>query len=199
MDDGIRPGGRCRLREEGSSWYFGGRDAQMKYGGSEVLRVVDGVGLVSVALGCFGIAEIAKNLDSREERTPFQGKIKLIPTWQEFKRIIPSALRGSAVGSVLGILPGGGPVIAQFAAYAVDKKLNMLYAVDSKGESWNVFQTRTMPTNILIEKGGKIVSIAAGCDPSGLLANKVSEKAAKTLGAPAVDVKTAVDAKKDKK
>ena len=86
--------------------------------------LVDGVGLVSVALGCFGIAEIAKNLDSREERTPFQGKIKLIPTWQEFKRIIPSALRGSVVGSILGILPGGGPVIAQFAAYAVDKKVS---------------------------------------------------------------------------
>jgi putative tricarboxylic transport membrane protein len=86
--------------------------------------LVDGVGLVSVALGCFGIAEITKNLDSREERTPFQGKIRLIPTWQEFKRIIPSALRGSAVGSVLGILPGGGPVIAQFAAYAVDKKVS---------------------------------------------------------------------------
>src|SRR6201993_4456693 len=86
--------------------------------------LVDGVGLVSVALGCFGIAEIAKNLDSREERTPFQGRIKLIPTWQEFKRIIPSALRGSAIGSVLGILPGGGPVIAQFAAYAVDKKVS---------------------------------------------------------------------------
>ena len=86
--------------------------------------LVDGVGLVSVALGCFGIAEIAKNLDSRQERTPFQGKIKLIPTWLEFKRIIPSALRGSAVGSILGILPGGGPVIAQFAAYAVDKKVS---------------------------------------------------------------------------
>jgi putative tricarboxylic transport membrane protein len=86
--------------------------------------LVDGVALVSVALGCFGIAEIAKNLDSREERTPFQGKIKLIPTWQEFKRIIPSALRGSVVGSILGILPGGGPVIAQFAAYAVDKKVS---------------------------------------------------------------------------
>ena len=86
--------------------------------------LVDGVGLVSVALGSFGIAEITKNLDSREERSPFQGKIKLIPTWEEFKRIIPSALRGSAVGSVLGILPGGGPVIAQFAAYALDKKVS---------------------------------------------------------------------------
>lgn len=86
--------------------------------------LADGVGIVSIALGCFGIAEIAKNLDSREERSPFNGKIKLIPTWPEFKRIIPSALRGSVVGSVLGILPGGGPVIAQFAAYALDKKVS---------------------------------------------------------------------------
>ncbi len=86
--------------------------------------LADGIGLVSIALGCFGIAEITKNLDAREERTPFNGAIKLIPTWPEFKRIIPSALRGSALGSFLGILPGGGPVIAQFAAYAVDKKVS---------------------------------------------------------------------------
>ncbi|MGJ7510992.1 tripartite tricarboxylate transporter permease [Variovorax sp. GT1P44] len=86
--------------------------------------LVDGVGVVSIALGCFGIAEVTKNLDSREERSPFNGKIKLMPTWPEFKRIIPSALRGSVVGSFLGILPGGGPTIAQFAAYAIDKKLS---------------------------------------------------------------------------
>ena len=86
--------------------------------------LADGVCIVSIALGCFGIAEIAKNLDSREERSPFNGKIKLMPTWPEFKRIIPSALRGSVVGSILGILPGGGPVIAQFAAYALDKKVS---------------------------------------------------------------------------
>jgi putative tricarboxylic transport membrane protein len=86
--------------------------------------LADGVGLVSIALGCFGIAEITKNLDEKNERTPFNGKIKLMPTWPEFKRIIPSALRGSAVGSFLGILPGGGPSIAQFAAYALDKKFS---------------------------------------------------------------------------
>jgi putative tricarboxylic transport membrane protein len=84
----------------------------------------EGIGLISIALGCFGIAEITKNLDNKDERTPFNGKINLIPTWDEFKRIIPSALRGSAIGSFLGILPGGGPVIAQFAAYAVDKKFS---------------------------------------------------------------------------
>jgi putative tricarboxylic transport membrane protein len=86
--------------------------------------LADGVGLVSVALGCFGIAEITKNLDARNERTPFNGTIHLMPTWPEFKRILPSALRGSVIGSFLGILPGGGPVIAQFAAYAVDKKVS---------------------------------------------------------------------------
>src|SRR5436190_10011275 len=86
--------------------------------------LAEGVGLVSIALGCFGIAEITKNIDSGEERTPFNGKIKLIPTWPEFRRIMPSALRGSVIGSFLGILPGGGPVIAQFAAYAVDKKVS---------------------------------------------------------------------------
>ncbi len=86
--------------------------------------LAEGVSVVSVALGCFGIAELTKNLDAGEQRTPFGGAIRLMPSWTEFKRIIPSALRGSVVGSILGILPGGGPVIAQFAAYALDKKVS---------------------------------------------------------------------------
>jgi len=87
---------------------------------------------------------------------------------------------------------------AKVAQYALDKKLNMLYAVDSKGESWKVFQTKDMPTNFLIEKGGKIAVIAAGCDASGLLANKVSEKAAKVVGTDKVDVKSKVEEKNKK-
>lgn len=78
------------------------------------------------------------------------------------------------------------------ASYVKEKKLNMLYAVDTKGESWNVFETKTMPTNFLIEKGGKIVSVAAGCDPSGLIAKKLSEKVAKTVETDAVDVQKQV-------
>ena len=81
------------------------------------------------------------------------------------------------------------------AKYAADKKLDMLYAVDSKGDAWKVFETKTMPTNFLIEKGGKIISIAAGCEPNGLIANIVSEKAAKVVGVSAVDVQSKVDVK----
>lgn len=86
--------------------------------------LLDGFNLIAIALGCFGLAEIAKNLDSKSDRSPFNGVIKLIPTWPEFKRIIPSALRGSFVGSFLGVLPGGGTVLAQFAAYGVEKKVS---------------------------------------------------------------------------
>ena len=52
--------------------------------------LADGIGLVSIALGCFGIAEITKNLDNRDERTPFNGKIKLIPTWAESNALFPA-------------------------------------------------------------------------------------------------------------
>jgi peroxiredoxin len=76
--------------------------------------------------------------------------------------------------------------------YVKEKQLKMLYAIDTKGKSWGVFQTKTMPTNFLIEKGGKIKSIAAGCDPSGLLANKVSEKVAELLKTDKVDVQQKV-------
>jgi peroxiredoxin len=88
---------------------------------------------------------------------------------------------------------------AKVAAYVKQKKLNMLYAVDTKGDSWKVFETKTMPTNFLIDKGGKIVAIAAGCDPSGLLARRLSEKVASTVKAAPVDVKKKVEDASKKK
>ena len=78
---------------------------------------------------------------------------------------------------------------AKMEKYAKDKKLNMMYAIDPKGASWAVFDTKAMPANFLIEKGGKIVSIATGCDPSGLIAERVSKTAAKTIGVKPVEVK----------
>jgi peroxiredoxin len=84
------------------------------------------------------------------------------------------------------------------AKYASEKKINMLYGVDAKGASWDIFQTKTMPTNFLIAKGGEIIAIAPGCDTSGLLATKLAEKIAKTVDAPAVDVRSKVVESKKK-
>ncbi|MFT5327975.1 MAG: peroxiredoxin [Planctomycetaceae bacterium] len=81
-------------------------------------------------------------------------------------------------------------------AYVKEKKLKMLYAVDTKGVSWKAFDTKAMPSNFLIEKGGKVRSIAVGCDPSGLLANNVSKFVAQLLDTEKVDVQKATNAAK---
>jgi peroxiredoxin len=78
----------------------------------------------------------------------------------------------------------------KMAKYAAEKKLDVLYAVDPKGESWKTFQTKAMPANFLIEKGGKVIAIATGCEPSGLVADAVSGKAAKLLGTDKVEVRS---------
>ncbi len=77
---------------------------------------------------------------------------------------------------------------AKVESYVKEKQLDMLYTVDTAGKTWDVFQTKTMPTNFLIEKGGKIRRIAAGCDPSGLVAQKLAEETAKLVGAESADV-----------
>lgn len=87
---------------------------------------------------------------------------------------------------------------AEVAKYAAAKKINMLYGVDSKGSAWNIFETKTMPTNFLIGKGGEILAIAPGCDTSGLLAKKLADRIAKTVDAPAVDVRSKVEENKKK-
>ncbi|MSU20140.1 MAG: redoxin domain-containing protein [Pedosphaera sp.] len=78
-------------------------------------------------------------------------------------------------------------------AYVKEKKLNMLYAVDSHGASWDVWHTKTMPSNFLIEKGGRIAAMSIGCDPTGLTAERLSEKAAGLTGSKTVNVKSRVD------
>jgi len=76
----------------------------------------------------------------------------------------------------------------KFAAYAKTKKLNMLYALDPKRESWKVFGTKTMPSNFLINKGGEVVAIAKGCNPEGLKAIALGSQAAKLLSANEADL-----------
>ena len=84
----------------------------------------DGIGFVAVAMGVFGFAEIIKNLEQGEEREIFVHKVgRLMPTMQDMKDAFPAVLRGTALGSLLGILPGGGAVLASFSAYTLEKKI----------------------------------------------------------------------------
>ncbi|NBV02281.1 MAG: tripartite tricarboxylate transporter permease [Burkholderiaceae bacterium] len=89
----------------------------------DVPELSDGIGFVSIAMGVFGFAEIMMNLEQKEKRESFLNKVTtLIPSWNDVKRMVPSILRGTAIGSVLGILPGGGAALAAFGAYSVEKK-----------------------------------------------------------------------------
>ena len=85
----------------------------------------DGVGFVSIAMGMFGIAEIILNLERPESRSVMSGKVgSLMMTREEVKRSIPSVLRGTAVGCMLGILPGGGAALSSFGSYMMERKLS---------------------------------------------------------------------------
>ncbi|ALT76495.1 tripartite tricarboxylate transporter permease [Paucibacter sp. KCTC 42545] len=91
----------------------------------DIPELTDGIGFVVIAMGVFGFGEIIANLGQPEEdREVFTNDVKgLWPTRQDFQEAWPSVLRGTALGSVLGVLPGGGALLASFAAYTLEKKI----------------------------------------------------------------------------
>jgi len=86
--------------------------------------LLDGIGFVVVTVGLFGIAESIKNLIDNKKQQAYKGQIKMWPTWLDLKRIIPSSLRGTAIGSMIGLMPGGGASSSTFAAYMYEKRFN---------------------------------------------------------------------------
>ena len=85
----------------------------------------DGIDFAVVAMGVFGFAEIMTNLELKDQRVDITGKVgSLYPNMQEFKESWPAVVRGTALGSSLGILPGGGAVLSSFASYTLEKKLS---------------------------------------------------------------------------
>src|SRR6478735_421444 len=89
-------------------------------------ELADGIGFANVAMGLFGFAEIIRNLEmSQESRDIVKGKISgLMPTRQDLIDSSGAIARGTILGSLLGILPGGGAVVASFAAYTFEKKIS---------------------------------------------------------------------------
>ena len=89
------------------------------------MELMDGVGLVPVVMGLFGISEVLLNIEQEVRRQIFETKIKgLLPTVKDWRVSIGAIIRGSLLGFFLGILPGGGAVISSFISYAVEKKVS---------------------------------------------------------------------------
>jgi putative tricarboxylic transport membrane protein len=90
----------------------------------DIAELTDGIGFVGVAMGVFGFAEVISNVEQKDSRETFTDeKLQLYPSKEDLKESAPAILRGTVLGSILGILPGGGAALASFAAYTLEKKI----------------------------------------------------------------------------
>jgi putative tricarboxylic transport membrane protein len=88
-------------------------------------RLTGGIDFVVVGMGLFGIGEVLINLEAPEVREIFKTSLRgVLPTLDDWRRCWPSMVRGSILGSFIGVLPGGGAVISSFVAYAVEKRIS---------------------------------------------------------------------------
>ena len=87
-------------------------------------ELADGIGFVVVAMAFFGLADVIVNLERKEAETTYTSTIgSVMPSWADFKYCFWSIVRGTSLGSVLGLLPGGGALLASFSAYMLEKKV----------------------------------------------------------------------------
>ena len=97
-------------------------------------QLSDGVGFVVVAMGMFGLGEIIANLEDETDRTVLLKSVSgLLPSREDWRRIIGPIGRGTVLGSVLGILPGGGALLASFASYSLEKRISRTPEAFGKG------------------------------------------------------------------
>jgi putative tricarboxylic transport membrane protein len=99
-----------------------GGEFRFTYG---IRRLLDGIGIVPTVMGLFGISEVLMNLETEIRRDILTRRVKnLLPTLRDWADSIGSVIRGTILGFFLGIIPGGGAVIASFASYAIEKKVS---------------------------------------------------------------------------
>jgi len=100
----------------------------------DVPALFDGIGFVVVAMGMFGLGEIVRNLENENIPLEMVATISsLMPTKEDWKRMIAPILRGTALGAAVGILPGSGSIMGSFAAYSLEKKVSKYSAEFGKG------------------------------------------------------------------
>jgi TctA family transporter len=99
-----------------------------------MIELIDGYEFIAIVMGMFGIAEVIRNLEDESSRSVLSTKIKnLFPSRADLREMAAPVLRGTALGSILGILPGGGAMLSSFASYALEKKLSRKPETFGKG------------------------------------------------------------------
>jgi putative tricarboxylic transport membrane protein len=87
-------------------------------------ELTDGIGFVALAMAFFGITDVVGNLEHTDKTDVYSDRLgSVLPSWADLRVCGWSIARGTALGSILGILPGGGALLASFAAYMFEKKI----------------------------------------------------------------------------
>jgi putative tricarboxylic transport membrane protein len=133
------------------------------------MELVDGVGLVPIVMGLFGVAEILVNLEQQHSRSLVMERIRgLMPSRQDWRESAWPLVRGSVLGFLLGILPGGGAVIASFLSYGVEKRLSKTPEKFGKGAIAGVAGPEA--ANNAAAGGGFIPLMTLGIPPNVVMA-----------------------------
>ncbi|MCC7274284.1 MAG: tripartite tricarboxylate transporter permease [Alphaproteobacteria bacterium] len=133
------------------------------------MELVDGLGLVPIVMGLFGVAEILANLEQEVKRDIFASRIRnLWPSREDWRRSAGPLARGSVLGFVLGILPGGGAVISSFISYGLEKRLSRTPERFGKGAIEGVAGPEA--ANNAAAGGGFIPLLTLGIPPNVVMA-----------------------------
>jgi putative tricarboxylic transport membrane protein len=131
--------------------------------------LLDGIGVVPVAMGLFGVAEIFANVGSPQERSILKAKLKnLLPNLDDWKRSIGPIWRGSIIGFFLGILPGAGSIMSTFISYTTEKKLSRNPEEFGQGAIEGVAGPET--ANNAAAGGAFVPMLALGIPPTAVMA-----------------------------
>jgi putative tricarboxylic transport membrane protein len=134
-----------------------------------VNELTDGVGIIPVVMGLFGVAEVFTNLETVLTREVLQTKITNIwPSMKDYARTKWTIARGSVLGFLLGILPGGGAILASFLSYAMEKKLSKNPESFGKGAIEGVAGPET--ANNAAAGGSLIPLLTLGIPPNVVMA-----------------------------
>ena len=99
-----------------------------------LVELIDGYEFIAIVMGMFGIAEVIRNLEDESSRSVLSTKIRnLFPSRADLREMAAPVVRGTALGSILGILPGGGAMLSSFASYALEKKVSRQPETFGKG------------------------------------------------------------------